>query len=92
MSATNGNGRPGTTLLTAQVDAAERLARAIVFAFDVCDEDGVPLSQVQKVAIIEAALLEFDGHQAHLCSLASLDGVFRGLRRDGERNSAPPRA
>jgi hypothetical protein len=64
------------------VAAAERLARATVFAFELCDEQGTPLSHAQKVALVESALLEFDGLEASLTSQASLDAFLRSLLRD----------
>ena len=72
--------------LTAQVAAAERFARAIVVAFGVCDEVRAPLSDVQKIAVIQAALLEFDGFEAKLASLATIGDLLRELhwKRGGE--------
>jgi len=69
----------------AKVAAAERFAGAIVAAFEMCEEGGVPLTQIQKIAVIEAAFLEFDGFEANLRSLATVGGVLRGLCGDGER-------
>src|SRR5262245_45025583 len=86
MSALNGDGQGEQVVLTAGVASAERLARAIVFAFESCEEGGVPLSHVQKVAVIEAALLEYDGLEADLHSLTSLGVSVRGLRRDRQRS------
>jgi hypothetical protein len=79
MSATNGNGRADAALVAGQTAAAERLARAVVLAFDVCEEGGVPLSELQKVAILEAALLEFDGFEAELGSRAAVSELLRDL-------------
>jgi len=86
MSALNGDGQGEQVVLTAGVASAERLARAIVFAFESCEEGGVPLSHVQKVAVIEAALLEYDGLEADLHALTSLGVMVRGLRRDRQRS------
>jgi hypothetical protein len=86
MSATNGNREAEPSVLTAQVAAAERVARAVIFAFEACEEGGVPLSQVQKVAVVEASLLEFDGLEADLSSLAGVGALIRELCRD-----EPPR-
>jgi hypothetical protein len=47
-------------------------------------EAGTPLSQVQKVALIQAALLEFDGFEAQLNSLAVIEELLRvGLASNG---------
>jgi hypothetical protein len=78
MTTVNGN-RPADTAAFAQVASAERVARAIVLAFDSCDEAGAPLSEVQRIAVLEAILLEFDGLAAHLRTLASVGEALRGL-------------
>lgn len=83
MSSTNGKREAETEAFTAQVAAAERVARAIVVAFDVCDEVGKPLVQIQKIAIIEAALLEFDGFDAQLSSLARIGELLHALGANG---------
>lgn len=64
----------------AQVAAAERFAAAIVVAFAICDEAREPLSNVQKITIIEAALLEFDGFEGQVDSLAGIGELLRSLR------------
>lgn len=66
--------------MVAEVAAAERFAKAIVVAFSVCEEARIPLSDVQKIAIIEAALLEFDGLEGQLGSLAEVGALLRQLR------------
>ncbi|HET7856187.1 MAG TPA: hypothetical protein VFL41_06990 [Gaiellaceae bacterium] len=82
MQGANGNGRREPVILSAQLAAAERLAKAIVLAFEVCEEGGVPLSQAQKVAVVEAALLEFDGLERNLESLTNVAALLRELGRD----------
>jgi hypothetical protein len=79
MSSQNGTSGATTDGLIAQVAAAERFARAIVVSFGVCEESDVPLSDAQKVAVIEAALLEFDGFEAQLRSLSSIGELLRSL-------------
>jgi hypothetical protein len=79
MSSGNGTVRAELVAATAKAAAAERLAGALVGAFDVCEQAGVPLSQLQKIALLEAALLEFDGLEAQLGSLAAVDQLIRGL-------------
>jgi hypothetical protein len=78
---TSGNGRTRAELAaaTAKAVAAERLAGAVLGAFDICEQAGVPLSQLQKIALVEAVLLEFDGLEAQLCSLATVEEQLRGL-------------
>lgn len=85
MSATNGNGRVETAVMAGKAEAAERLSRAIVLAFEVCDEGGVPLSDMQKIAIVEAALLEFDGVEAQLSSSTAVGELLRDLGSDANR-------
>jgi hypothetical protein len=79
MTSGNGNGGAKADWSTARVAAAERFARATVAAIDICDETRAPLSQLQKTALIEAALLEFDGLEAQLASLASIDELLHAL-------------
>ena len=67
----------------AQVAAAERLARAVVLAFDSCDDLGSPLSEVQRIAVIQAMLLEFDGFDAQVTSLESVGQILHALRLTG---------
>lgn len=78
----SGNGRTtnGLAPATARAVAAERLAGAVMSAFDICEQAGVPLTQLQKVALVEAVLLEFDGLEAHLRSLAAVEQQLRALR------------
>jgi hypothetical protein len=77
MSATNGKVPVDTTAI-AHIAAAERLASAVVVALEFCEEAGAGLSQVQKIALIQAMLLEFDGFADHL---GALEGVGELLRR-----------
>jgi hypothetical protein len=78
MTTVNGN-HPVDAAAFAQVASAERVARAIVLAFDTCDETGAPLSEIQKITVLEAILLEFDGFAAHLRTLASVGQLLRDL-------------
>lgn len=78
MTTVNGN-HPADSAAFAHVASAERVARAIVLAFDSCDDAGAPLSEIQKVAVLESILLEFDGFAAHLRTLASVGQMLRDL-------------
>jgi hypothetical protein len=71
MSGTNGNG-PVDIAAIAHGAAAHRVASALVAAFEACEEAGFGLSEVQKIALIEAMLLRFDGFADHL---RTLEGV-----------------
>jgi hypothetical protein len=85
---------------TVQVVAADRLARALVSGFALCEEAGVPLVDRQKVALFMGALLEFDGVEAEAEGLQQIERVlseFRGsdgpyALRDDDWNVAPARA
>ena len=79
MSAVNGHARLEPFTTTDHVAAAERFARATVFAFELCEAHGAPLSQMQKAALIEASLLEFDGLESTLATHASVDALLRSL-------------
>ena len=79
MTSINGNGHSESLTTTARDAAARCLARAAVSGFDVCEESGMPLTQLQKVAILEAAFVEFDGMRDHLFSLETLDRILSDL-------------
>jgi hypothetical protein len=87
MASANGSRHADLAAATAKAVAAERLAGAVMSAFEICEQAGVPLSQLQKVALVEAVLLEFDGLEAHLRSLAAVEEELRGLRA---RALSPP--
>ena len=81
MASTNGRRTIDYLGKAGHVVAAERFARAIVLMFEVCEELRAPLSSVQKIAVLEAALLEFDGFEAQLRSLDEMDALFRDAER-----------
>jgi hypothetical protein len=87
MASANGSRHADLAAATAKAVAAERLAGAVMSAFEICEQAGVPLSQLQKVALVEAVLLEFDGLEAHLRSLAAVEEHLPGLRA---RALSPP--
>jgi hypothetical protein len=78
MASANGDGRTETSTL-AHVAAAERLAASVVSAFESCEEAGVGLSEVQKIAVIEAILLQFDGFAVHLAKLEKVGWLLDHL-------------
>lgn len=78
MYATNGNGQVDHVAI-AQGAAAERLAATIVVAFDACEDAGIGLSEVQKIAFLHALLLQFDGFADHVRSLEAVDRLLRNL-------------
>jgi hypothetical protein len=89
VSSRNGNGIPSETVTGAARNASARcLSRALICAFDVCDETGVPLSQLQRIAILEAVLCEFDGFGENLSSLATVSWLLRELGPLGSPHAA----
>ena len=77
--ARNGESEEGLAPCAARIVTAERIARAIVLAFEACDEGGVPLSQLQRISVIEAALLEFEGLDHDLRAQANVGQLLRAL-------------
>jgi hypothetical protein len=86
MRFTNGNSPAEPAAPTAQVAAAHRFAQALIVGFEVCEQGAMPLSQVQKIAFIEAALLQFDGLEAELNLLATVGEVLHRLGESGGGN------
>jgi len=80
MSSENGDEPAEVTVFTAHGAAARCVARVVAVTLDACDEGGFPLSELQKVALVEAALLEFDGFGLHLASLVAVGELLRDLR------------
>jgi len=78
MHATNGKGQVDHVAI-AQGAAAERLAATIVVAFDACDDAGIGLSELQRIAILHALLLQFDGFADHVRSLEAVDRLLWSL-------------
>ena len=78
MYATNGKGQVDHAAI-AQAAAAERLAATIVVAFDACEDAGIGLSELQKIAFLHALLLQFDGFVEHVRSLEAVDQLLWNL-------------
>jgi hypothetical protein len=81
MSSENGHEPDEVTVFTAHGATARCLARAVVVTLDACEDGGFPLSELQKVALVEGALLEFDGFGVHLASLVAVGELLRDLRQ-----------
>jgi hypothetical protein len=77
VSARNGKTPAEPDTVAAHVEAAERFAGAIVATFEVCERAGVPLSQMQKTALVEVALLGFDGFGASVTAHARIAKLLR---------------
>jgi hypothetical protein len=72
---------------TAQVAAAERLAKSIVIGIEFCAQAGMPLSQLQMIQICRGALLEFDGFQAETRALFGVEQILHRLHSNGSNAS-----
>jgi hypothetical protein len=81
MTSTNGTTSDEPALSMAHVAAAKRFARMLIAAFDVCEQEALPLSPIQKIALIQVALLEFDGLEAELGSLGRAIEILQELGR-----------
>jgi hypothetical protein len=66
---------------TTQAAGAERLARSLTVGFGLCDEAGFPLSERQKIAMLTAALLGFDGFQSQAEDLLQIERLLLDLGR-----------
>jgi hypothetical protein len=75
---------------TAQVEAAERMADALIVAFAKCELAGRPLSELQKIDILSIALASFDGYRAELADQLCLEQILAGLGRAGNGAAAAP--
>lgn len=56
----------------AHVAAAERFATAAIVSFESCEKAGFGLTELQKVTVLEALFLQFDGFANHLSALEEL--------------------
>ena len=65
----------------AQVAGAQRVARALTVGFGLCEEAGFPLSERQRISMLTAALLAFDGFQAETEGLLHIEQLLAGLAR-----------
>jgi hypothetical protein len=63
-----------------QVTGAERLSRALTAGFAMCEEAGFPVSERQRVSMLTAALLAFDGFQAETERLLQVEQLLSDLR------------
>jgi hypothetical protein len=78
MHVTNGRGEIDHAAI-AQGAAAERLSATVVVAFDACEDAGIALTELQKIAILHALLLQFDGFADHVRSLEAVDRLLWNL-------------
>ena len=64
---------------TLQVVAAQRFAQIAVTGFALCEESSVPLSERQKIALLTAALLEFDGLREELTGVLHVERLIEDI-------------
>lgn len=76
--------RNGEVAGMGQVQAAQMLSRAVVGAFEAADSSGRALTEMQKGALIEAALLAFDGYKAETLGLLATDERIRAAVAEAE--------
>ena len=72
--------RPSSFSESVHVVTADRIARFVVAGVGLCEQSGVPLSERQRVALLTAALLEFDGVQAEVDGLREVEHMLQELR------------
>lgn len=77
--------------LTIEVAEALRVARLVVVATSSCAEAGVALNERQQVALVTAALLEFDGFSARAKTLIEVDRFLAELGANGAGTPRPER-
>jgi len=65
---------------TLYVVAAQRVARATVTGFGLCEESGHPLSDGQKVSLLTAAMLELDGMRDEIEGVVRVERLIAELR------------
>ena len=65
---------------TLYVVAAQRVARAMVTGFGLCEESGFPLTDGQKVALLTAAMLELDGMREEIDGVVRVERLIAELR------------
>lgn len=67
-----------------QVQAARLLARMVVGAFEAAESEGKPMLELQKAALVEVALLAFDGYRAEMLGLLATDERIRAAVAEAE--------
>lgn len=63
----------------AEVSACERVARSLIVGFDLCESDGRALTQLQKIAFLQATLQVFSDFRSELDSLTAVEEELRWL-------------
>ena len=64
---------------TMQVVAAQRIAGLLILGFGLCEEGDIALNERQRISLLTAAMLEFDGVRAEIRGL--LNQAIRRLER-----------
>ena len=70
--------------VSAQVAAALKVARIIVTATTVAADAGEALNDRQQVALLTAALLEFDGYKVDVDGLLEVEQLLAKAGRNGD--------
>lgn len=66
---------------TAHVAGAQRISRALIAGFGLCEEAGFPLSERQQASLLTAALLGFDGFHAETEGLLRVEQLIADLNQ-----------
>jgi hypothetical protein len=67
----------------AKLFAAERMARAYVSGVSLCEEAGRPLTGLQQIELMKAALLEFEGIEEALNARYQVEQLLNRLSANG---------
>jgi hypothetical protein len=67
----------------AKLFAAERMARAYVSGVALCEEAGRPLTGLQQIELMKAALLEFEGIEEALNARFQVERLLNQLGANG---------
>ena len=73
----------GSIVTMAQLAAADTLARATLSSVSLCEAARLPLSELQKIEIIKAGLVEFDGFHAQVAGLLEVERLLQDLHTNG---------
>lgn len=66
----------------AEAAAADRLARALVTGFGLCEDEGYPLNEIQRIELVKSALVTLVGVRAEVERQIRVSEAIRALERD----------
>jgi hypothetical protein len=68
---------------TGQIAAADRIATALFVGFELCDDAGHRLNQIQRIELVKAAILVFDDFRGELESQLRLGAILGSSGQNG---------